>query len=175
MEWRISLGLDVMGTICPYFYILHPLDGPAASKWPLELCHLSNTMEYHPELNGNFLEEGLCQWSSDSVISIAAETKLMLSGYILFLHHAGANYMQSGITKVRFVELIYEKSVLCEIIYSVYLKNDFRKSPPPSFESLERLLTMLSEELKETNEHLEEMKKTVSSSMHFTMTWSIVC
>lgn len=34
------------------------------------------------------------------------------------------------------------------------------KSPPPSFESLERLLTMLSEELKETNEHLEEMKKT---------------
>lgn len=78
--------------------------------------------------------------------------------------------MQSGITKVRFVELIYEKSVLCEIIYSVYLKNDFRKSPPPSFESLERLLTMLSEELKETNEHLEEMKKTVSSSMHFTMT-----
>ncbi|XP_078280766.1 LOW QUALITY PROTEIN: HAUS augmin-like complex subunit 7 [Rhinoraja longicauda] len=34
------------------------------------------------------------------------------------------------------------------------------KSPPPSFESLERLLTKLSGELKETNEQLEEMKKT---------------
>ncbi|XP_072927696.1 HAUS augmin-like complex subunit 7 isoform X3 [Hemitrygon akajei] len=36
------------------------------------------------------------------------------------------------------------------------------KSSPPSFESLEKFLTKLSEELKETNGQLEEMKKTVA-------------
>ncbi|XP_051894350.1 HAUS augmin-like complex subunit 7 [Pristis pectinata] len=36
------------------------------------------------------------------------------------------------------------------------------KSSPPSFESLEKLLTKLSEELKETSRQFEEMKKTVA-------------
>ncbi|XP_041029524.1 HAUS augmin-like complex subunit 7 isoform X1 [Carcharodon carcharias] len=36
-----------------------------------------------------------------------------------------------------------------------------KKCSPPSINSMEKLLIKLSEELKETNEHLEEMKKTV--------------
>ncbi|XP_078080597.1 HAUS augmin-like complex subunit 7 [Mustelus asterias] len=36
-----------------------------------------------------------------------------------------------------------------------------KKCSPPSIDSMEKLLMKLSEELKETNEHLEEMKKTV--------------